>query len=726
MFGHSEEQRFMKGGSIKSILVRMRGIWGRDLAQAALHLLVLWTFAVSAPLLDLLARYPTFFVARKSDPEDIFLLVALLLFLVPALLTLVEALAAVIGRRLLWGVHAANMIVLSVAIALPLMKRLAPMHDLLIVGGALGMGVCYLVLYARFGLVRLFTTLLTPVVVVSPAMFFFTPAIHDLVLSGNERWNPLDTQIERKIPIVMVVFDAFNLSVLLDEDLAINRNSFPHIAGLADDSYWFRNGTTVVDSTKVAVPAILTGRFPDASRLPAPSLKSYPNNLFTFVAGDYRLNVFEAATRMCPRESCRAKETLSQRIPALLEDTSIVYGHFLLPPALTGQLPEIGKGWGNFRKTFVPETKEKKRRKKKKRKRRDRMRNYQDFVRAIAPVDDPVLHYLHFVFPHRPVEYLASGRRYPGNWVGGRRVKGDRREDPASTHFALQRYILQASYADKLVGKLIEKLKKSGLYDRALLIMTADHGINFRPGGYSRYLSGRNRHNIVPVPFFIKLPYQKEGVVSDQNAETIDILPTIADVLGTELPFPVDGQSLLHKAFRPRNSKRVHSKKNKAFVELSPHFNDKQKTVREIYSHFGKSSERFQWFRTGKYKQFFGRPLAELGTLRKADFTVELTLPERFITTSNVNGYIFLGTAEKFSLPLDLAIAVNGVVRATVKTLVPWGEAVPFAAMVPENTFRHKSNRVDVLIIEESNQGDVSFYRSAENRIAAHAKGDKR
>jgi hypothetical protein len=44
---------------------------------------------------------------------------------------------------------------------------------------------------------------------------------------------------------------------------------------------------------------------------------------------------------------------------------------------------------------------------------------------------------------------------------------------------------------------------------------------------------------------FIKAPNQSAGVVSDAPIEGVDILPTLADMLDIEVPWPVDGSSVL-------------------------------------------------------------------------------------------------------------------------------------------------------------------------------------
>ena len=49
-----------------------------------------------------------------------------------------------------------------------------------------------------------------------------------------------------------------------------------------------------------------------------------------------------------------------------------------------------------------------------------------------------------------------------------------------------QRHLLQLGFTDRLLGRLVTRLRRAGLYDRSLLVVTADHGASFRPGDNRR------------------------------------------------------------------------------------------------------------------------------------------------------------------------------------------------------------------------------------------------
>ena len=91
---------------------------------------------------------------------------------------------------------------------------------------------------------------------------------------------------------------------------------------------------------------------------------------------------------------------------------------------------------------------------------------------------------------------------------------------------------------------LLRRLEATGLYDRALVIVTADHGVSFEPKGLMREVAPQNLADIAGVPLFVKYPGQSRGRIDDRDAKTIDIVPTIADVLGVTIPWHVDGVSL--------------------------------------------------------------------------------------------------------------------------------------------------------------------------------------
>ncbi len=106
-------------------------------------------------------------------------------------------------------------------------------------------------------------------------------------------------------------------------------------------------------------------------------------------------------------------------------------------------------------------------------------------------------------------------------------------------------YDSNVSYQDDLLGKLVEQLQSWGIYDKTMIIITADHGDeqweeNDRVGH-----GGSQRETLVHVPMLIHYPPLFPAVKVHAGTEGIDIVPTLADVLGVATDPEWQGASLL-------------------------------------------------------------------------------------------------------------------------------------------------------------------------------------
>jgi len=86
-------------------------------------------------------------------------------------------------------------------------------------------------------------------------------------------------------------------------------------------------------------------------------------------------------------------------------------------------------------------------------------------------------------------------------------------------------------------------------------VLTADHGTSFVAGERPRVLNQRNIPGLAWIPVLIKAPGQREGRVDDRNWEQVDLVPTIADLLGLEVPWKVDGFAQNGAPARPGGEK---------------------------------------------------------------------------------------------------------------------------------------------------------------------------
>ena len=183
-----------------------------------------------------------------------------------------------------------------------------------------------------------------------------------------------------------------------------------------------------------------------------------------------------------------------------------------------------------------------------------RVADFRAEVAAMEASELPRLHYLHTLLPHVPWRFRPDGSTYADIALPGYFSRWG--EDPGQARFGQQRHLLQLGLADRLLGEYLDRLEAIGDFDRATVIVAADHGISFVPGERSRGIGEANVGGIASVPLLYKEPGQRTGTVQHQPVQLIDIVPTIAAQLGLDPPWTFDGRDMF--AAGPATDRRVH------------------------------------------------------------------------------------------------------------------------------------------------------------------------
>jgi arylsulfatase A-like enzyme len=123
----------------------------------------------------------------------------------------------------------------------------------------------------------------------------------------------------------------------------------------------------------------------------------------------------------------------------------------------------------------------------------------------------------------------------------------DRVEQPYLQSLVDQ-YDTAIRYSAQQIATLLKNLKRRGLYDDALIIITSDHGEElFDHGGFAH---GYTLHDeVLHIPLYWKLPGQTQGRDVDATVTLMDVFSTVLDVLGVGLEHDVDGVSLRDHLF---------------------------------------------------------------------------------------------------------------------------------------------------------------------------------
>jgi len=104
-------------------------------------------------------------------------------------------------------------------------------------------------------------------------------------------------------------------------------------------------------------------------------------------------------------------------------------------------------------------------------------------------------------------------------------------------------YAEEVAYTDAMVGRVLRSLRGTGILDRAIVVITSDHGEEFQEHG--RFLHESVFEPVVRVPLWIRFPRGEHAGVVDSLAQGIDVAPTILDALGFSIPDAMQGRSLL-------------------------------------------------------------------------------------------------------------------------------------------------------------------------------------
>jgi arylsulfatase A-like enzyme len=116
--------------------------------------------------------------------------------------------------------------------------------------------------------------------------------------------------------------------------------------------------------------------------------------------------------------------------------------------------------------------------------------------------------------------------------------------DPGERDHLISQYDGSLAYLDAEVGRLIEHLKRTGIYDNTLLIVTSDHGEAFGEHFLLGHLQSLRQHQLW-IPLLIRYPGQRAGKRVEPRVSQVDLLPTVLEALGIDAPGDCDGQSLL-------------------------------------------------------------------------------------------------------------------------------------------------------------------------------------
>ena len=511
---------------------------------------------------------------------------------------------------------------------------------------------------------------------------------------------------------MLVIFDEWSLTSILDSEGAIDRQRLPNLARLADQATWYPNATAAADVSELAVPAMLTGRKAKQGRLP--TVAEHPVNLFTLLAPSHDIYAVEPITSLCPPDVnllAEQRPAFGKRFSLLISDLTVVWLNLTLPAQWTERLPTTTRTWSDFGQQEPtarrpPSADQPVQRALFHLQNADRDADFRLFVDLIKPPSDrPDFYFMHSLLPHTPWEYLPSGRAYH---TTRNRIHGLQRElwttDPWPVRHHRKRYLLQVQFVDRLIGELTSRLKSLGLFDRSLIAITADHGVAFRPGMSRRFAdaddpSSGQPLDLASVPLVIKAPFQSEAEIDDMPTALADLAPRILELAGAD-----PERSLANKKGTGRPTLVG---KYAGDVEIPV---DRESWRREQIAQqqelLGGTNDPMA---IGTLPTLHGRPVSEL-PLQSTEVSIRLEGADRWdhvdlgstALPASVQGVF---TGPKTILESSVAVVLNGTVAATVRPHQSTDGEIRLAAMLAESLFVPGFNQLDVFLISGDENG---------------------
>ena len=509
------------------------------------------------------------------------------------------------------------------------------------------------------------TRVLPALIVVGVVLALIFGTSDDPVGQGSERAalsaQPLLRPVARRaaVPrrphVILLILDEFPADSLLARDGRIDPVRYPNFAALAGNATWFPNAHTVYDSTTKAVPLILDGIRPRPGT--SADRSGHPRSIFDmFARRRYRIVSAEEASAICPPRFCRGAPT---RRPAIL--------------------PHLGHG---------------------------RPERFERFLRTIRP-GRPGFWVKHMLLPHGPYLYLPSGAQTrPGArdpLPGMLSVPGF--HDPFLTRHNEQRYLLQLGYVDGLIGRLLRRLDQLNMYDDTLIAVTADHGFAWQVGVETRRsVRDWNVEELAPVPLIVKAPGQRRPRINRAYARTLDVAPTIADVLDFRLGYRTDGRSAFSDAVRRLRVVRLPTRDFSAIVRLSGRRWEarRRRVVRRRLRQLGSGDWASLYTGIGPNRALLGRRTDELQPAAATRARASIARESAFSDVRRATGIVPTQIAGDLRGPRagrkrDLAVAVNGRIEAVGRSFYLKGDVTEhFALNVPEASLREGQNTVEL------------------------------
>ena len=240
-----------------------------------------------------------------------------------------------------------------------------------------------------------------------------------------------------------------------------------------------------------------------------------------------------------------------------------------------------------------------------------------------------------------------------------------------------------------------------------MIIVVADHGMHFEANGIGRTMEEGRIGDIGFVPLLIKYPGQIEGTTESSNVQTIDIAPTVMDVLGATNAASFDGRSLIDPGAIPPETKIIMNKNDRIFeFSFEEALGQRQRMHQEFIDLFSLADSDATLWQYGPGMSYLGKEELEIALLASpatidSDATARFSAydPNAMMLPLLVTGTVDASASQDDDLDdAVILLAMNGTIVAQGPTYTIDNER-RFYTMVPEGVPLPGENRLQFYLI---------------------------
>jgi arylsulfatase A-like enzyme len=174
-------------------------------------------------------------------------------------------------------------------------------------------------------------------------------------------------------------------------------------------------------------------------------------------------------------------------------------------------------------------------------------------TRGGAAAGRPFFLWVHLFDPHEPYDAPAPlgsmydrayGGLIDGTGVAFAAARAAGSATAADIAHMRARYDAEVTYADRSLGALLDTLAAMGLAGETIVAVTADHGEGMGEHDYYFEHGSRLWEPLLRVPLVIAGPGLPRGTIADGRVRSVDLFPTLLDLLGVAAPEGIDGVAL--------------------------------------------------------------------------------------------------------------------------------------------------------------------------------------